>query len=165
MNLIVAFNKNNVIGSNNTIPWYIPYDLKQFKKLTHGHIIVLGRKTFESLPNGPLKNRIHIIITKNKDKKNSNNIYYTNFENSFNLLKKQTNKKIFIIGGNQIYTLYFKYCKNFYITYVNNNVEGDIYFPYKLSFYKNNFIEKSKKVVNGHIYYLFTTTKFIKPAT
>ena len=73
MYLIVAFNKQNVIGFNNTIPWYIPEDLQNFKRLTNNHIIVMGRKTFESFPNGPLKNRIHVVITNQTEYSESNN--------------------------------------------------------------------------------------------
>ena len=62
---IVAQSKNRVIGNNNTIPWYVPEDLKRFRDLTLHSIVVMGRKTFESLPNGPLKNRINIVITNN----------------------------------------------------------------------------------------------------
>ena len=104
MNLIVAFNKKNVIGLNNKIPWHIPEDLKEFKRLTNNQIIVMGRKTFESLPNGPLKNRIHVIITNQTGYYDNNNekIYYCNLKQSFSLLNKiksETQKDIFIIGG------------------------------------------------------------------
>jgi hypothetical protein len=67
MNLIVCFNQKNVIGAKNAIPWHLPSDLKRFKHLTQGHIVVMGRKTYESLPVKPLPNRINIVITSNPE--------------------------------------------------------------------------------------------------
>ena len=64
MELIVAIAKNNIIGKNNAIPWHIPEDLIRFKYLTMGNIIIMGRMTFESLPDGPLKDRLHIVLTR-----------------------------------------------------------------------------------------------------
>ena len=74
--LIVAFNKNNVIGINNTIPWYVPEDFNQFSKTTKDHIVVMGRKTFESLPNGPLKNRINVAITNKKTETDNQELFF-----------------------------------------------------------------------------------------
>ena len=84
--LIVAFNKKNVIGNNNTIPWYVPEDLLYFKNITKDNIIIMGRKTFDSLPNGPLKNRIHIVIT-NQTLRNTDQVFYIKFEDSFEFVK------------------------------------------------------------------------------
>ena len=90
--------------------------LDAIQKTTKNHIIVMGRKTFESLPNGPLKNRINVVITNQTELyENSNEtLIYTNFENSFALLEtfqKETQKEVFIIGGNTIYQQYFEYYK------------------------------------------------------
>ena len=155
MYLIVAVNKQNVIGFNNTIPWYIPEDLQNFKRLTNNHIIVMGRKTFESFPNGPLKNRIHVVITNQTEYSESNNekIYYCNFEKSLILLeqlKHHTKKDIFIIGGSQIYRKYFPYCTKFYITVVENDTIGDVYFPFELSiFHESRFVKKEDEVMTS----------------
>ena len=94
MNLIVLFNDKNVIGNDNKIPWYIPEDLKLFQKITKNHIIVMGRKTFESLPNGPLKNRINIVITNQTElyDKSNETLIYTNFSNSFEIFNKLQKK-------------------------------------------------------------------------
>ena len=155
MYLIVAFNKKGVIGINNTIPWYIPEDLKEFRRLTQNQIIVMGRKTFESFPNGPLKNRIHVVITNqtNYSESNNENIYYCNFEKSLILLeqlKDRTKKDIFIIGGSQIYNMYFAYCTKFYITVVENDTPGDTYFPFDLSIFDQSiFVEKRNELINS----------------
>ena len=145
MHLIVAFNQKNVIGKNNKIPWYIPDDLKRFKQLTNNHIIVMGRKTFESLPNKPLPNRIHVVVTSQPEKYNSTeNIIFTNIDTSLQNIKNLTfknNMEVFIIGGSSIYQYFFQHCNQFHITNVFNDCEGDTLFPYKLDVFtnKNNF--------------------------
>ena len=148
--MIVATNKEGIIGINNSIPWYIPEDLQYFKKITENHIIVLGRKTFESLPN-ILKNRIHLILTKNSlfgDKyNNQENIFVctsiVQANNILNDLIEKTGKKVFIIGGSEIYTLFYEYCKVFHITQVHykittNPKDNIISIPYKAEYFINN---------------------------
>ena len=119
--LIVASDKNGVIGYNNTIPWYIPEDLKRFRQLTLNNIVVMGRKTFESLPNGPLKDRINIVITQNPNQyTNTDSVIYSNMENAFDAIKhNNTNKKVFIIGGSEIYKLFFNHCSTIHLTKVS----------------------------------------------
>lgn len=120
--LIVASDKNGVIGNNNTIPWHIPEDLKHFRQLTLNNIVVMGRKTFESLPNGPLKDRINIIITQNPNQhKNaeSSSVFFSNMETVFDVIKyNNANKKVFIIGGSEIYKLFFNHCSTIHHTQV-----------------------------------------------
>ena len=148
--MIVATNKEGIIGINNSIPWYIPEDLQYFKKITENHIIVMGRKTFESLPN-ILKNRIHLILTKNSsfiDKyNNQENIFVctsiVQANNILNDLIEKTGKKVFIIGGSEIYKLFYEYCKVFHITQVhykiiNNHKDNIISIPYKSDCFINN---------------------------
>jgi dihydrofolate reductase len=65
MELITALDIDGIIGLDNNLPWHVPEDLAFFKNMTQGHVVIMGRKTFESLPNGPLKNRINIVITRN----------------------------------------------------------------------------------------------------
>jgi dihydrofolate reductase len=160
MNLIVAFNQHNVIGKDNTIPWYIPEDLKRFKQITNGHILVMGRKTFDSLPNGPLTNRIHIVITNQSElyNKNSEYVYYINYETSFSLIKnlqEKTQKEVFVIGGSTVYKQYFEYCTKFYITYVNNKIEGSVYFPYNIDYFQNSYEQIGHQSCETHEYYIF----------
>lgn len=143
MHLIVAFNKKNVIGLNNKIPWYIPEDLKMFKELTNNHIIVMGRKTYESLPKKPLPNRIHVVITaQHESYQSTEHVIFTDIENSINCITQlnrdsDNEKKVFIIGGSSIYQYFFQYCSHFYITNIFNDCEGDTFFPYKLEIFKN----------------------------
>jgi dihydrofolate reductase len=119
--LIFASDKNGVIGNNNTMPWHIPEDLQHFRQLTINNIVIMGRKTFESLPNGPLKDRINIVITKNPSSyTNTDSTIFADMENVFDILKKpnNTNKKVFIIGGSEIYKLFFNYCGTIHHTQV-----------------------------------------------
>ena len=160
MRLIVAFNHNNVIGNNNKIPWYIPEDLKLFQKITKNHIIVMGRKTFESLPNGPLKNRINVVITNQTElyDKCHETLIYTNFENSFALLEtlqKETQKEVFIIGGNTIYKQYFKYCTKFHISFINNTQSGDTTFPHNIQYFQNHYTLITKDEKTDFTYFMF----------
>lgn len=160
MNLIVAFNRKNVIGLNNTIPWHIPEDLKEFKRITNNQIIVMGRKTFDSLPNGPLKNRINIVITNQTEyyDKSNETLIYTNFEKSFALLEtlqKETQKEVFIIGGNTIYKQYFEYCTKFHISFINNTQSGDTTFPHNIQYFQNHYTLITKDEKTDFTYFMF----------
>tara|TARA_Y200000002_G_scaffold325226_1_gene287229 strand:+ start:56 stop:568 length:513 start_codon:yes stop_codon:yes gene_type:complete len=141
MHLIVALNQDNIIGNNNDIPWTLKNDLQRFKKLTNQQIIVMGRKTYESLPVRPLKNRINVVVTNNPDKyENQENLFFVNLNDSLSLLKtiqEKTEKKIFIIGGTTIYEYFFQYCTHFYITEVWLECEGNVFFPFNLQLFKD----------------------------
>lgn len=129
---IVAVDENWGIGYNGDLLAHIPNDLKYFKELTTGHIVIMGRKTWDSLPNKPLSNRKHIIITHN-----INNLAIDS-EVSFGctleeLLKselKEFKEDIFIIGGGSIYEQLLPYCDRVYVTKILKKFENvDTYFP------------------------------------
>jgi dihydrofolate reductase len=144
MELIVACSQNNIIGYKNKLLWNIPEDLKRFYKITKNNIVVMGRKTFESI-GSPLKNRINIVITRRYDKiKVDTNLYFTNIENFDNLIEEinKDNKKIIIIGGASIYKLFLPKCNIVNITMIYKDYEGDTMFCID----KNNYmlIEESE---------------------
>jgi dihydrofolate reductase len=167
--LIVALNKNGIIGINNKIPWHIPEDLLRFKRMTEYHIVIMGRKTFESLPpiNRPLKNRINIVLTSTPEKYEnykSENLLFSNAEKVFQLIHTAAasaapevlaDKKVFIIGGSDIYKLFLNYCSTLHITHVYLGKElyadtiyaGTIsYFPYSFDdLFAKGFILKKEK--------------------
>jgi len=127
--LICAVSKNNVIGNKNKLPWNLSEDLKRFRKLTNDNVIVMGRKTYDSIGR-PLPNRENLVLSKNKKLKIDNvkvfsspkeilDFYYT----------KKRKSDLFIIGGTFIYELFIDYCDYLLITYVNKEFEGDAYFP------------------------------------
>ena len=163
MELIVAFAENNVIGNNNTIPWHIPEDLMRFKHMTENNVIVMGRKTFESFPNGPLKNRTHIVLTNQKDNPTISNVFFTNEENLDKILEPFSGKKIFVIGGKEIYTMLIKRCETIHITLVDGEHEGNVIFPYDLHYFAKNYklfqvsdVFVSKKNALKYQYFTFT---------
>jgi dihydrofolate reductase len=142
MELIIAVSQNNIIGNNNKLLWNIPEDLKRFYNLTKNNIIVMGRKTFESIGK-PLKNRINIVITNNTSYLSSENLFFTTFENFNNLIKNiNDNKKIFIIGGEQIYYLFLSKCSIINITKIYKDFNGDCQFNLNLENYK--LVEESE---------------------
>jgi len=137
--MILAITKNGIIGIDNKIPWYIKADLQRFRELTTNHIVVMGRKTFESLPNGPLKNRINIVITReptNQTKKTTQyaNVYFTTIDGIDELIEKiqhqepsTPKKQVFIIGGAQIYNYFLNQTQKIYLTLIDKDIDGDTY--------------------------------------
>jgi len=125
--IIVAAAENNAIGKDNDLIWNLPDDLKRFKKLTLGHCIIMGRKTFDSFP-GLLPNRKHIIIS-NKSKKyfQENVIVVNNINDALKAAEDDENP--FIIGGGQIYKLALDYSNKIELTRVHEKFEADTFFP------------------------------------
>lgn len=128
ISIIVAIAENRAIGANNDLLWKLPNDMKRFKELTTGHTIIMGRKTFESLPKGALPNRTNVVITRN-----TTNLF-KNCE-IFNDLKTATDKykneeEVFIIGGANIYKQAITFADKLYITSVHHSFENaDTFFP------------------------------------
>lgn len=128
LSIIVAKAKNNVIGKNNKLIWNIPDDLKRFRKLTTGHTIIMGRKTFESLGR-VLPNRLHIILSTDRNYKvDDENVQVIN---DVNEIDKYINdeEEHFVIGGAMIYKLLMPKCSKLYITQIEKEFEGDAFFP------------------------------------
>lgn len=128
LSIIVAVAKNNVIGKDNKLIWHLPEDLKRFKELTNGKTIIMGRKTFESLGK-VLPNRKHIVIT--RDKKWSYNNENVMAINSIEDLKEliENDEENFVIGGATIYEALMPYVSKMYVTEIDEEFEGDTYFP------------------------------------
>lgn len=128
--LILAKSKNNVIGKDGTIPWYIPNDLKHFRELTMGHIVIMGRKTYDSLPLRfrPLAGRQNVVVTNNRE------LFIPFVDIQYSLksaIEKYINDKrdIFIIGGGSLYNEGMYYANQIDLTSLHINVEGDTYAP------------------------------------
>ena len=126
LTLIAAASTNNVIGFNNKLIWNIPSDLKRFKELTLGHSVIMGRKTFESLPN-PLPKRRNIIVTKNKDYSRNGIEVTSNIEDAIDLCKSDSQP--FIIGGGEIYSQTIEIVDKIELTRVYKDYQGDAFFP------------------------------------
>ncbi|MCS6111580.1 dihydrofolate reductase [Clostridium botulinum] len=129
LSIIVAIAKNNVIGNDNKLIWHISEDLKRFKEITSGKTIVMGRKTFESLP-GVLPNRKHIILTRDKNFKVNSECVEIIYDFDELLSKyKNSDTEIFIIGGGEIYKQLLPHTHKLYLTKINKDFDGDTYFP------------------------------------
>ena len=128
LSIIVAIANNNVIGKDNKLIWHLPEDLKRFKNITTGHTIIMGRKTFESLGR-VLPNRKHVILC-NDMELNIDNENVIVLED-ISLLKEyiDSEEENFVIGGATIYKLLLPYVQKMYITKIDEDFVGDVYFP------------------------------------
>ena len=126
LTIIAAVSINNVIGNNNKLIWKLSNDLKRFKNLTINHSVIMGRKTFESLPN-PLPDRNNIVITRDTNYSKQNIQVCSSIENAINLTKTDTQP--FIIGGGEIYTQTINIVDRIELTRVHEEFDGDAYFP------------------------------------
>lgn len=146
LSIIVAIANENVIGKDNKLIWHIPEDLKRFKQITDGHKIIMGRKTFESLGK-ILPNRKHIVLCNDMEM----NIKNKNVEilKDISQLDKYINsqEECFVIGGATIYRLLIPYANKMYITKINQNFKGDVYFP-KIENNKWKELSRAKGIKN-----------------
>lgn len=156
--IIAAVAENNVIGKDNKMIWHLPNDLKRFKKLTQGHHIIMGRKTFESFP-GKLPNRTHVIISRNKNYQADGCIVVGSLEEAIEACPKS--EDIFIIGGEQIYNLGMKIATKMKLTLVKESFIGDTFFPIPsaLDWEVIGLIEMSKDENHNHDYEFITLTR------
>lgn len=125
---IVATANNGVIGRNNDIPWYLPADLKYFKKVTTGHHIIMGRKCYHSIGR-PLPNRTNVILTRDPYFISTGCLVAHQITEALEMAYDQGEEEAFIIGGGQIYEATQALWDRLYLTSVDFKVEGDIYFP------------------------------------
>ena len=126
ISIIVAMSKNSVIGLRNELPWHISEDLKNFKKITLNHSVIMGRKTYYSIGK-PLKDRKNIVISRDTSLKIDGVEVVNSLEKA--ILKTDESSEIFIIGGQQIYSIALPLATHMYITKVNGIFDGDAFFP------------------------------------
>ena len=127
---------NNVIGKNGELPWHLPNDMAYFRLITTGHTVLMGRKTYESIPEKfrPLPNRTNIILTRQDDLPewglfNDGSYTCSSIENAIQWAKSRGETKLFIAGGGEIYKESIGIADQLYITRVDASIEGDTYFP------------------------------------
>ena len=142
LSIIACVGKNLELGRDNDLVFHIKDDMKYFKDVTLNHIVVMGRKTFESLP-GILRDRKNVVITRNKDIKFPSVVEVYSSIEEFMEHYKDYNDEIFVIGGASIYRQFLNYCDKIYLTEVDMQTEADVYFP---NFDKNLF---EKEIVNS----------------
>lgn len=130
MNMIAAVDSNWAIGNKNKLLISIPADMKMFRQETTGNVVVMGRKTLESFPNGrPLPNRINIVLTKKLDYEVKDAIVVHSMDELMEELKKYESESIYIIGGETIYRQLLPYADTCHITKIERAYEADAYFP------------------------------------
>ena len=130
MNAIASVDANWAIGNKNRLLTSIPADMKFFREKTMGHVVVMGRKTLESFPNGlPLKNRVNIVLTANRSYKVKDAIIVHTKEELLEELKKYDSNELYVIGGGSIYEMLIPYCDTAYITKIDHAYAADTYFP------------------------------------
>ena len=130
MNAIVAVDNNWAIGSKNNLLVRIPADHKNFRQETTGKVVVLGRKTLETFPQGmPLPNRINIILSTNPDYKVKDAVVVHSKEELDTELKKYPTEDVYIIGGESVYRMMLPACDVVHVTKIDHDYEADAYFP------------------------------------
>ncbi len=128
ISIVAAVADNYAIGKGNKLPWHLPADLKHFRELTTGHAVVMGKRTFESLPNGPLPNRRNVVLTSvMSEGVNEGYFEADSLEDAFYLCEKE--EKVFIVGGAAVYRQSLEIAESLYITWVHHEFSADIYFP------------------------------------
>ncbi len=130
MKAILAADKNWGIGYNNHLLVSIPSDMKFFRQTTTGKVVVMGRKTLESFPNGmPLKNRTNIVLTGNQNYQVKDAVIVHSEDELMEELKKYNTDDIYVIGGESVYRMMLPYCDTVYVTKIDRAFQADTFFP------------------------------------
>jgi dihydrofolate reductase len=127
ISIIVAVARNNAIGRNNELLWHLPDDLVRFKKITSGHPVIMGKRTWESLPRRPLPNRRNIVITDVPGERIEGADMAYSIDEAVALCNPE--EESFVIGGASVYRQFLPRCNRLYLTKVYKDFEGDVFFP------------------------------------
>jgi dihydrofolate reductase len=128
ISFIVAKSENNVIGIDNKLPWHLKADLQNFKKITMGHHMLMGRKTFESIGKA-LPGRMSLVISSASHANQDSVFWFTSIFRAIKQAERSGESELFIIGGEQIFKGALSLCDRIYLTTVKGDVKGDVYFP------------------------------------
>lgn len=123
---VAAMADNRVIGLDNNLPWHLPEDFKWFKRLTRGSCVVMGRKTFQSLQ-GPLPDRRNLVLSRSLESAPHGVEIASSVEEVLELTRNE--ERVFVIGGAEIYQLLLPWCREFFLTRVHGEFEGDAFLP------------------------------------
>lgn len=127
LTMIAAIGKNRELGKDNQLIWHLPSDMKFFREQTKGHTIVMGRKTFESLP-GMLPKRHHVVISRSNPDLDSRVEIFSSIEDFIDAYK-DSEEEIFVIGGAQIYTQMLPYANRLLLAEIDKEYDADAFFP------------------------------------
>lgn len=153
ISLIAALGKDRVIGDNNDLLWHLPDDLKRFKRLTSGHPVIMGRKTWESLPEKyrPLPGRVNIVVTSLQGYPAEGAIVAHSFPEALSHAKEAAgSEEIFVIGGGEMYRAALAFASRLYLTLVDDATPGSITFPEYPEFITE--IEREEHADSGYAY-------------
>jgi dihydrofolate reductase len=162
ISMIAIISKNRGLGKDNKLLFHIPGELPRFKKITTGHPVIMGRKTFASLnrPSG-LPGRLNIVISRNTSYSQSGEfagvLFFTNLDEALSYAKKEDQQEIFILGGGQIYEQAMPFADRLYLTVVDTETEADTFFPEYAAFTK--VVEKEDHEDGGYRYTFLTLEK------
>ncbi len=145
ISIIVAIAANNAIGKDNDLLWHLSGDLKRFKELTTGHTIVMGKRTFESLPVRPLPNRRSIVITDIEGEQIAGCVMAYSIEDA--IAKFDIADENFIIGGGSVYRQFMPIADKLYLTIVHKNFDADTFYP-EINFDEWQAIEKQENILD-----------------
>lgn len=156
--MIAAVAENNALGKDNELVWHLPNDFKRFKSLTTNHHIIMGRKTFESFPK-PLPNRVHVVITRQKDYNPEGCIVVDSIEKAIAVCPE--NEDSYIIGGGEIYNLALPFTDIIEITKVHHTFEADAFFP-KINKNEWQLVESEENYKDEKHLYDYTYETYIR---
>lgn len=164
ISLIVAVDQNNGIGKNNDLPWNLPADLQFFKETTTGHIVVMGRKNYESIPDRfrPLPNRENAVLTRNKFYQAKDCFIFNDIKSCLTHYQKETDRTVFMIGGGELFKqiLEMNVLSEMYITHIDHTFDCDVFFPeinvsdWNVTILKTQCVDEKNK-------YSFTIKKYV----
>lgn len=163
IHMIVAVDKNWAIGNKGKLLLSIPEDMKFFRETTTGNVVIMGKNTLKSFPNGlPLKNRVNIVLTKDESFTAKDAIIVHDIEDAINEAGKYEDKEIYVIGGASIYEQMLSYCDTAYVTYIDYSYAADCYFPNLDNHPEWKLTEESEEKTYFDVEYYFRKYERIK---
>ena len=148
LSMIAAMSENYIIGDKGKIPWNLPTDTKWFRDKTLNHVIIMGRKTYESMGK-PLPKRTNLVVTRDKNYQAEGCIVFDNLEKAIDFAKTQEDNEIFIVGGSEIYKQSLVLADKLYLTIIEKDFDGDAFFPEYKDYFKK--IESSQSFEENNL--------------
>lgn len=164
ISFVWAEDREGLIGRDNDLPWVLPGEMKHFVEVTTRDVVVMGRKTYEGIPNPPLKNRINIVMTRNLDFTAEDVVVCHSKEEVLEYLKKeQVEKPIHVIGGTELFELFMEEVNVLYRTIIHEVFDGDTYMP-EINYRDFRCVDSADgkldhKNLYGHRFYLYERKK------
>lgn len=149
INAIIAYDNKFGIGKNGKLPWeHCPADMKWFKECTNGNVVIMGRKTWESLGSQKLPNRINIVVTRSRIQGTPDCVYQGEMDKLFRMIKREySDLKTWVIGGADIYKQSMAFCDNIYTTHFDSDFDCDTFVP--MNEYLCDYFQSAKKESDG----------------